>query len=298
MSAAFKLRDLGAPKYFLGLEIAISAEGISICQRKYVLDLLESTGFSGCKPSSIPMEPNQKLSQDDGTLLTDAKQYRRLLGRLQYLTFTRPDICFAVGKQAQYSAAPTDVHLQAVHKILRYLKGTIGLGLFYSTETNFDLRGYSDSDWNGCPDSRRSVTGYAMFVGDSLVSWKSKKQDTVSCSSAEAEYRAMCMATKEMIWVVKVLTDLRLPFQLPTYLYCDNTVALHIASNPVFHERTKHIENDCHKVREKMKDGFLKTMYVRTGDQLADVLTKALYPTPFRDNIRKMGLHNIYAPSS
>ena len=118
LSAAFKLRDLGAPKYLFGLEIARSAEGISVCQRKYVLNLLESTAFSGCKPLSIPMEPNQKLSQDDGTLLTDAKQYRRLLGRLQYLTITRPDICFSVGKLAQYSTVPTDVHLQAVHKIL------------------------------------------------------------------------------------------------------------------------------------------------------------------------------------
>ena len=129
------------------------------------------------------------------------------------------------------------------------------------------------------------------------MSWKSKKQDTVSCSSAEVEYRAMCMVTKEMIWVVKVLTDLCLPFKLPTYLYCDNTSALHIASNLLFHERTKHIENDCHKVREKMKDGFLRTMYLHTSDQLADVLTKALYPTPFRENIRKIGLHKIYAPS-
>lgn len=164
LSSAFKLRDLGTPKYFLGLEIARSTEDISVCQRKYVLDLLESTGFSGCRPSSIPMEPNQKMSKEDGILLEDAKHYRRLLGRLQYLTFTRPDIGFTVSKLAQYSLAPTDVHIQAVHKVLRYLKGTVGLGLFYILEINFDIRGYSDSDWSGCPDSRRSVTGYAMFV--------------------------------------------------------------------------------------------------------------------------------------
>ena len=298
LSSAFKLRDLGTPKYFLGLEIARSEEGISICQRKYVIDLLESTGFTGCKPSSIPMEPNQKLSIEDGVLLYDAKQYRRLVGKLQYLTYAQPNITFDVSKLAQFSSAPTDLHLQAIHKVLCYLKGTIGHGLFYGCDLNFDIRGYSDSDWSGCPDSRRSVTGLAMFVGDSLVTWRSKKQDTVSCSSAEAEYRAMCSATKEMMWIDKVLNDLRIPHSLPAHLYCDNTAALHIASNPVFHERTKHLENDCHKVREKMKDGFLKTMYVRTGDQLADGLTKALYHAPFREILRKMGVHNIYELSS
>lgn len=139
LSFAFKLRDLGPPKFFIG----------SLNQRKYVLDLLEYTGFSRCKPSSVPMEPNQKISQDDGTLLPNGKPYRQLLGKLQYLTITRPDITFAVSKLAQYSSAPTDVHLQAIHKILRYLKGTIGQSLFYGTEQNFDIRGYTDSDWGG-----------------------------------------------------------------------------------------------------------------------------------------------------
>lgn len=137
-----------------------------------------------------------------------------------------------------------------------------------------------------------------MFIGDSLVSWKSKKQQIVSLSSAEAKYRSMCMATKELIWISQLLKDLRIPFSPPAYLYCDNTSALHIASNYVFHDMTKHIEFDCHKVREAIEDGVLKTMFVRTDNQLADVLTKALYPAPFRDNISKMGVHNIYASTS
>lgn len=298
LSAVFKLRDLGVPKYFLGIEIARTAQGISLCQRKYVLDLLESAGFSDCKPSSIPMEPNQKMSKKDGVAIEDVKQYRRLVGKLQYLTNTRPDIAYAVSKLAQYSCAPHDVHLKAVHKVLRYLKGTIGQGIFYGVEDNFDLRGFSDSDWGGCPDDRRSVTGYAMFLGSSLISWKSQKQDIVSMSTAEAEYRAMSMATKEIMWYCGVLKSLKVPFSPPAYLYCDNTAALYIATNSVFHERTKHVEFDCHKVREAIDRGILKTMYVRTDQQLADVLTKALYPAPFRDIISKMGVLNLYTPSS
>ena len=294
LSSFFQLRDLGEPKFFLGIEIARNVDGISLCQRKYVLDLLDSSGFSDCKPSSIPMEPNQKLSKDSGTLLVDGKQYRRILGKLQYLCLTRPDITFAVSKLAQYSSAPSDVHLQALHKILRYLKDTIGLGIFYGVDSNFDLRGFSDSDWQTCPDTRRCVTGFAIFVGNSLISWRSKKQDVVSMSSAEAEYRAMSVATKEIIWVGYLLTALKVPFKHPAYLYCDNEAALHIANNSVFHERTKHIENDCHKVRECIEAGILKTMFVRTDNQLADTLTKPLFPAPFRANNGKLGLLNIY----
>ncbi|XP_019089093.1 PREDICTED: uncharacterized protein LOC109127935 [Camelina sativa] len=305
LSLVFQLRDLGTPKYFLGIEIARNDEGICLTQRKYVLDLLETTGFSDCKPSDVPMKPDQQMSltsfsrrkkkkvppvkegddeydvepahPSDSTLalLTDTKQYRRLIGKLQYLTITRLDITFSVSKLAQYSSAPWKFHLQAAHKVLRYLK-----------------------DWGACPDSRRSVTGFAIFIGHSLVSWRSKKQDMVSMSSAESEYRAMSVITKELLWFTYILKSLRLPFSLPAYLYCDNEAAIHIASNSVYHERTKHIEFDCHKVREAIEDGVLKTMFVRTDNQLADILTKALPPALFNANIGKMGVLNIYSSPS
>ncbi|XP_010430794.1 PREDICTED: uncharacterized protein LOC104715037 [Camelina sativa] len=360
LGSVFQLRDLGTPKFFLGIEIARNDEGITFSQRKYVLDLLEATGFSDCKPSPIPMKPDlqmsstglserkteaklakstmqaddeildtecidavkvvkkpfKKLSAAETALIPDSKQYRRLIGKLQYLTITRPDISYAVSKLAQYSTAPRKFHLTAVHKILRYLKaprkfhltavhkilrylmGTIGQGLFYGKDHDFSLRGFSDADWGGCPDNRRSHTGYAIFIGQSLVSWKSKKQQVVSMSSAESEYRAMSMITKELLWFTYILKALRVPFTLPAYLYCDNTAALYIASNSVYHERTKHIEFDCHKVREAIEDGILKTMFVRTNHQLADVLTKALHPIPFQEIMRKMGVINIYSSPS
>lgn len=121
------------------------------------------------------MEPNQKMSKDKGVALDDAKHYKKLVGKLHYLTITRPDISFVVSKLAQYFSSPRDVHLQAVHKVLRYLKGTIRQSLFYGTESNFDICGYSDSYCGACLDTRMSVTGYTMFIGDSLVSFKSKK---------------------------------------------------------------------------------------------------------------------------
>ncbi|KAL9831073.1 putative RNA-directed DNA polymerase [Arabidopsis thaliana] len=193
LSSAFQLRDLGPPKFFIGIEIARNDQGITLNQQNYVLDLLASFGFSDCKPSSIPMEPNQTLSQDTGVVLADSKQYRRLIGQLQYLCIPRPDITFAVSNLAQFSSAPTDVHLVVVHKILRYLNRSIGQGLFYGKNANFDLRGFSDADGGTYPDSRRSVTGFALFSGSSLVSWRSKKHDVVSMSTAEAEYRAMVL---------------------------------------------------------------------------------------------------------
>lgn len=135
-----------------------------------------------------------------------------------------------------------------------------------------------------------------MFIGDSLVSWKSKKQETVSMSTAEAEFRAMSQGTKEMIWLSRLLDDFMVPFTPPAYLYCDNTAALHIANNSVFHERTKHVELDCYKTREAIESGFLKTMYVATEDQLADALTKPIYPAQFHALTGKMGVCNIFAP--
>jgi len=194
LAKEFKLKDLGQKRYFLGLEIARSKEGISISQRKYALELLEEFGFLGCKPVPTPMELNLKLSQEDGALLLDASHYRKLIGRLVYLTVTRPDICFAVNKLNQYMSAPREPHLMAARRILRYLKNDPGQGVFYPASSTLTFRAFADADWSNCPESSISISIVCVFLGDSLISWKSKKQDAVSRSLAEAEYRSMASA--------------------------------------------------------------------------------------------------------
>ncbi|XP_024025332.1 uncharacterized protein LOC112092714 [Morus notabilis] len=171
----FKLKDLGSLKYFLGLEIARSTYGIVLSQRQYTLQLLEDTGFLACKPAPVPMDPQVHLLATSGDVLSDASQYRRLIGRLLYLTLSRPDITFAVHKLSQFLAQPRSSHLRAAHYLLRYLKSSPRQGLFFSSSSALQLRAFSDADWGSCPDSQRSVIGYCVFLGDSLVSWKVKR---------------------------------------------------------------------------------------------------------------------------
>lgn len=297
LQAHFKLKDLGTPKYFLGIEIARNQSGVFLSQHKYALDLVSDAGLLGCKPSSTPMDSTKSLHQDAGDPLPDPTPYRRLIGRLVYLCITRPDITFAVNKLSQFLSKPCSEHMLAGERVLRYLKGTMGHGLFYSTKADPHLSIFSDADWAACPDTRRSISGFCLFLGTSLISWRSKKQHTVSRSSAEAEYRAMALACCEVVWIVALLKDFGMDVTKSVPLYCDSQAAVHISSNPVFHERTKHIEVDCHTVRDKILEGVIRTVHVSNILQLADIFTKPLAASPFQNLLSKMDFTTVYSPS-
>nr|KYP46604.1 hypothetical protein KK1_031769 [Cajanus cajan] len=210
LNSHFGIKNLGLLKKFLGIEVAHSSKGISLCQRQYCLRLLEDTGMFHCKPAQTPSDHHFRLHQDTGPFHDDAAGYRRLVGRLLYLTTTRPDIAFATQQLSQFMACPKACHYQVAIRVLRYLKGAPGRGLFFPRSSDLQLLGFSDADWGSCPDSRRSISGYCFFLGQSLICWRAKKQATVVKSSSEAEYRALASATCELQWLQYLLNDLHL----------------------------------------------------------------------------------------
>nr|CAN79672.1 hypothetical protein VITISV_012210 [Vitis vinifera] len=293
----FQTKNLGKLKYLLGIEIAQSSSGVVLSQRKYALDILKETGMLDCKPIDTPMDPNVKLVLGQGEPLGDPRRYRRLVGKLNYLTITRPDISFPVSVVSQFLQSPCDSHWDVVIRILQYIKSTPGQGVLYENKGHTQVVGYTDADWAGSPIDRRSTSGYCVFIGGNLISWKSKKQDVVARSSAEAKYRAMALTTCELIWLRHLLRELRFGKDEQMKLICNNQAALHIASNPVFHERTKHIEVDCHFIREKIASGCVATSFVNSNDQLADIFTKSLRGPRIKYICNKLGAYDVYAPS-
>ncbi|KAK8931089.1 hypothetical protein KSP39_PZI016659 [Platanthera zijinensis] len=300
LNSVFQTKDLGNLRYFLGLEVARRSDGLVLSQRKYCMDLLHDAGYSGCKPAETPMDANHKLSahsSDSDKLLTNPEYYRRLVGKLIYLTVTRPDISFAVGVVSWFMHAPRTSHLQAVERILRYLKIAPGQGLVYKPSTSLSLVAYSDADYAGSIDDRRSTTGFCTYFGGHLITWRSKKQTVIVRSSAEAEYRAMAVVVSELTWLEGLLGDLGVRLSYPTTLFCDSQATIHIAKNPVFHERTKHIEVDCHFIREKVQSKKIDLEHVPATDQVADILTKALSRPLYYQFLSKLGAYDLYAPA-
>uniref|UniRef100_A0A2N9GGL3 Integrase catalytic domain-containing protein n=1 Tax=Fagus sylvatica TaxID=28930 RepID=A0A2N9GGL3_FAGSY len=275
LSAVFDLKDLGSLHYFLGLQVTRSSNGLYLNQAKYAHDLLKKHNMLDSKPAKSPSCPNTRLSLHDGDPLPDPHGYRSLVGALHYLTFTRPDISFSVHQVCQYMSTPTTIHLAAAKRILRYLRGTLNHGIAFSPGP-IQLSAYTDADWAGDPDDRRSTSGYLVYLGSNPITWSAKKQPTVSRSSTESEYRALAIASAELCWIRTLLKDLGIYLSHTPILWCDNVSALAIASNPVFHARTKHIEVDFHFVRERVLRKDLLVQFVSTVDQLADIFTKSL----------------------
>lgn len=247
---------------------------------------------------STPIEPNLKLDEAEEDAMVDREMYQRLVGRLIYLSHTRPDIAYAVSVISSFMHNPKEVHLHAVYRVLQYLKGTPGRGILFKRNGGLALEAYTDADYAGSVVDRKSTSGYCTFLGGNLVTWRSKKQNVVAWSSAEAEYRAMAQGVCELLWLKIVLEDLRVKWDGPMKLYCDNKSAISIAHNPVQHDRTKHIEIDRHFIKEKLDSGLICTPYVSTHGQLADILTKGLSSSVFQSFVSKLGMVNTYSPAS
>ncbi|RVW97724.1 Retrovirus-related Pol polyprotein from transposon RE2 [Vitis vinifera] len=235
------------------------------------------TGMSGCQLVNTPIEEGLKLCVEPNQVSTNKGRYRRLVGRLMYLAHTRPDLAYALSVVSQYMHNPGEQHMNAVMHILRYLKNAPGKGILFAKNVNHQsIEVYTDADWASAVDDRRSTSGYFTFVGGNLVTWKSKKQNVVARSSAEAEFRGMALGLCEALWLRLLLQDLGYLSRQPIRLFCDNKAACDIAYNPVQHDRTKHVEVDRFFIKEKLDDKIVELPKIRSEDQLADILIKAV----------------------
>ncbi|KAI0500704.1 hypothetical protein KFK09_018920 [Dendrobium nobile] len=278
----FPMKDLGTISHFLGIQVVPTSYGLHLNQSRFAQTILSRAGMTNCKPVSTPFQPKSSTTLTNSNAFSNPSLYRQLAGSLQYLTLTRPDLSFAVNKVCQHMQNPTIAHFDALKRLLRYLQGTIytGLPLFRDKPL---LRSFADSDWAGDDTDRKSTSGFCNYLGSSLISWTVKKQTAVARSSTEAEYRALAAAATEVVWIRGLLRELNHDQITPTPLYCDNTSAIALANNPVFHARTKHIEVYCHYIRSCIKDKTLGFHHISTKDQIADLLTKALPAPRFKD---------------
>lgn len=257
----FSLKDLRNLHFFLGIEVHHTPHGLLFTQKKYISDLLHKTGMSDVAPTPTPMVCTPKLIASDGAPLVDSHLYRSVIGSLQCVCITQPDIAFCVNKLSQYMNSPCETHWKVVKRVLRYLNGTLD-NVLYFTKGQFDLVGYSDVDWVFTVEDRRSTTGYCVYLGSNPIAWCFKKHAVLSRSSSEAEYRSLVNCVSELLWIKQLLDEVGVTVCQSPVIWCDNTSTVSMAANPTHHAKVKHVEIDYHFAREKVLEGILQVDFV------------------------------------
>jgi len=292
MGSEFEMSMMGELNFFLGLQIKQSPNGTMIHQQKYAKELIKKFKMEESKEIDTPIATATKLDIDEPGSSVDQKLYRGMIGSLLYLTASRPDIVFSVGLCARFQANPKESHLTAVKRILIYLKGTTDLHLWYPKGSNFNLVGYADADYAGFLVDRKSASGMAHFLGSCLVSWATKKQNSVALSTAEAEYVVAASCCAQLLWIKQQLVDFGIEVGcIP--IFCDNTSAISMTKNLVHHKRTKHIDVRHHFLRDNYEKGLISIEFCATDKQIADIFTKALSRENFERNRLELGMIKI-----
>jgi len=290
MMKEFNMTDLGRMRYFLGLEVLQRADGIFICQRKYAQEVLEHFNMVGCNAVYNPIVLGFKLVTDSAGMTINNTQYMQMVCSLMYLTSTRLDIMFVVNLLSRYLAHPAELHLQAVKRVLRYIKGTLSYGIFYKQSGDVELLAYTDNDYAGDLEDRKSTLGLLFMLSSRAVSWSSKKQPVVTLSTTEAEFIAAAFCACQAVWLRRMLEKLDHASAGTTIIYCDNNSTIKLSKNPVMHGRSKHIDVRFHFLRELTQDEVVTLLHCRSQEQLADIMTKPLPRVVFEKLRTLMGV--------
>lgn len=265
-------------------------KGIFINQRKYAEEILVKFGMEDCNPVRNPMVPGQKLTKRGAGAAVDSTEFKQLVGSLRYLTATRPDLMFSVNLVSRYMEEPTEQHMLAAKRILRYVQGTTSLGIRYSRGGEPILLGYVDSDYARDADDKKSTSGYAFMLGKGAVSWASKKQPIVTLSTTEAEFVAAAYGACQAVWQRNILEEIGFIQREETVLFCDNSSTIKLSKNPVLHGRSKHIHVRYHFLRELVNEGVIKLEYCSTAEQISDIMTKTVTLEVFEKLRKKLGV--------
>lgn len=276
LSARFKMTDLGELHHCIGIVVKReNNSSLHLSQTPYIRQLLKRFDMENCNPVSTPAACDVKLEENDGSKPVDAKLYQSIIGSLLYAAVsTRPDIAETVGVLSKFNSYPSQTHLTAARRVLRYLKGTQDLGLVYRKQGK-SLYGYTDADYASSAD-RHSKSGAVFIHAGGPVSWCSKRQSIIALSTAESEYIALFDGVVECVWLRQLLSDIGAPPSTATTIHVDNQSALAIANNGKTSKRTKHVDIKYHYTREAIEKGDIATQYCQSEENIADILTKSL----------------------